>query len=129
MTEIDPTLKALAFVAANGELAWRRRDVEKAIDAISRSGRAILGWEVWLTGDGQAWTGLIPSADGGPPGVWSFNTSARMKDEEWSHYCMRTASETHSQIQSQPVEAETSPEAKSALRFNLTYVERPARSR
>jgi hypothetical protein len=36
------------FVASNGELAWRRQDVEHALHAVRDSSRAVLGGEVWL---------------------------------------------------------------------------------
>ncbi len=55
-----------AFVASNGELAWRREDVERVLTAIAANGRAILGGEVWLITGDHTWTGLIPQQGGGP---------------------------------------------------------------
>jgi hypothetical protein len=48
-----------AFVANNGELAWRRQDIERALHAVRDSGRAILGGEVWLIAGENSRTGLI----------------------------------------------------------------------
>jgi hypothetical protein len=122
MTGLDPEVCSKAFRARNGELAWRREDVDLAINAIQKSGRAILGWEVWLVENDQ-WTGLIPSFRDEPDGVWSFVTSPRRSDENWSAYCTRTAQETQSQIKTQPVEAESSPKVRDRLRFNFTFVD------
>jgi hypothetical protein len=55
-----------AFVASNGELAWRRQDIEQALHVLRDSGQAILGGEVWLITGEKSWTGLIPQRGGGP---------------------------------------------------------------
>jgi hypothetical protein len=114
-----------AFAASNGELAWRREDIEHALSAITDSGHAILGGEVWLITGEHSWTGLIPQRRGGPPNVWSWNTSERSPDESWCDYCRRTAAESADNVRSMPVEQETPPELIGKLRFNLTYVAEP----
>ncbi len=111
-----------AFVASNGELAWRREDTKQALDALRDSGRAILGGEIWLITGDHSWTGLVPQRNGGPKNVWSWTTGARTSNESWSDYCHRTAAESADKIRSMPVEQETPPQLIEKLRFNLTYV-------
>ena len=48
---LPENIAAKAFKATNGELAWRRQDLEEAIIAVRDSHQAILGGEVWLIGD------------------------------------------------------------------------------
>jgi hypothetical protein len=118
---LAPAIVEAAYRSANGEFAWHRTDIARAIEAIRVARLAILGWEVWSV-QGTTWTGLIPSVRSEPPGVWSFDTALREIAEPWADYCDRTASETRKQIEDQPVEAESAPEVRDSLRFNLTYV-------
>ena len=111
-----------AFVASNGELAWRREDINAALTAIRDSGHAILGGEVWLIIGEHSWDGLIPQRGGGPPGVWSWDTGSRLSGESWRDYCDRTAAESMQMVTSLSVESETPPELIDRLRFNVTYV-------
>lgn len=122
MTDLDPEVCSKAFRARNGELAWHREHVDLAIDAVQKSRRAILGWEVWLV-EGDQWKGLIPSIREEPCAVWGGDTLPRRLDEKWSAYCTRTAQETKGQIKSSPVEAESSPGIRDRLHFNLTYID------
>jgi hypothetical protein len=111
-----------AFRAANGELAWRREDIEDALNSLAADGRAILGGEVWLITGADTWHGLIPQRDGSAPGVYSWDTVARSADESWPAYCQRTASESIEAVRAIPVEQQTFPELVDRLRFNVTYV-------
>src|SRR5689334_3624613 len=83
-----------AFVAINGEFAWRRKDIDAALTAICNSGHATLGGEVWLITGEHSWDGLIPKRGGDPPAVWSWETRLRLSDESWRDYCHRTAVES-----------------------------------
>jgi hypothetical protein len=127
MADLDPEVCSRAFRARNGELAWRSEDVVCAIDAIQKSGRAILGWEVWLV-EGDRWTGLIPSVRAEPEGVWSFSTSPHVSDDNWITRCEKAAQEAKRQIATQPVEAESCPTVRNRLRFNFTYIDESERS-
>jgi hypothetical protein len=114
-----------AFVASNGELAWRRQDIEQALHAIRDSGRAILGGEVWLITGKNSWTGLIPQRGGGPSNVWSWTTDGRSSGESWRDYCRRTATESIDKLRGMPIEKETPHELIDKLRFSLTHVAEP----
>ena len=114
-----------AFVATNGEFAWRREDIDAAFTAICDSGNAILGGEVWLITGDHSWDGLIPQRGGGPPAVWSWDTRPRLSGESWRDYCHRTAAESKQTAGSMSVERETPPELIEKLRFNVTYVAEP----
>jgi hypothetical protein len=114
-----------AFVAANGEFAWRRQDIERALNAIRDSGRATLGGEVWLITGEHSWDGLIPALGDGPPVVWHWETEARSASESWQQYCVRTAAESIEATRNLQVEQGTPRELIDRLRFNVTYVAQP----
>ena len=114
-----------AFVAANGELAWRREDAERAIIEIRDSGHSIPGGEVWLITGPRSWSGLIPRRGGGPPSVWHWETSPRLSSEPWQVYCHRTAAESIRAICAMSVEQETPAEFHEQLRFNVTHIAEP----
>ena len=111
-----------AFTASNGELAWRREDIEDALVSLAADARAILGGEVWLITGADSWDGLIPQRDGSAPGVYAWDTPPRTATESWSAYCQRTASESIQAVHAIQVEQETLPELVDRLRFNVTYV-------
>jgi hypothetical protein len=122
MSALSEVPAAGAFVAANGELAWTRQDIEPALNAIRDSGRAILGGEVWLITGEHSWDGLIPFRGGGPPGVWHWETEPRFPSESWQQYCARTAARSVEVVRGMPVEQETPSDLIDRLRFNVTYV-------
>jgi hypothetical protein len=111
-----------AFTARNGELAWRREDIEDALTLLAADARAVLGGEVWLITGADSWDGLIPQRDGSAPGVYSWDTAPRAAAESWPTYCQRTASESVEAVRAIRVEQETLPELVDRLRFNVTYV-------
>ena len=122
MSELPPDIINLAFRSTSGEYAWRRTDIDRAIEAIRTADMALLGWEAWLVND-TAWTGLIPSAADEPLGVWAFSTEPRAAAETWPDYRDRTAAETRQQLATAAVEECSRPEVRPMLRFNLTYVD------
>jgi hypothetical protein len=79
-----------AFLAPNGEYAWRREDVPTALTSLADAGCAILGGEVWMVIDEKI-HGVIPSAIDEPPGVWPWDTEPRTDSEDWTEFCHRTA--------------------------------------
>ena len=105
------------------EFAWRRDDVPEAAAAIAAAGRAILGGEVWLVPDLRSnWSGLIPSADGSPDGVWSWDTLPRVQTEGWQAYCERTCQESLTAVSSMQVELASALRVQTLLWFNMTFV-------
>ena len=114
-----------AFVASNGELAWRRDDIETALNAIRDSDQAILGGEVWIITGEHSWDGLIPQRGGGPPAVWHWETKPRSASESWRQYCTRTTAESVKAVRDMRVEQATPPELIGRLRFNVTYIVEP----
>ncbi len=120
--KIDSTT---AFVAGNGEFAWRREDIDAALFSIRDSDHATLGGEVWLITGEHSWDGLIPSIGGGPPGVWHWETEPRAASESWQQYCARTAAESVEAVRDIRVEQVTPSELIDRLRFNVTYGAEP----
>jgi hypothetical protein len=112
-----------AFIATNGEPAWRRQDIDEAVAAICDAGKAILGGEVWLITGPGTWEGLIPQRENAKPAVWHWETAPRSKDETWQRYCDRTASQTLQTIRNINIEQQTPAQIADRLRFNLTFVE------
>lgn len=121
---IPAELLERAYYAPNGELAWTRPDAIAVAKILAAAGLVILGGEIWLTLGNGAWTGLIPQADGGPPGVyhWEFEPFAREVTETWRAFCTRAAVYTIEVLQDIPVEDEVLAELLHRLRCNLCSV-------
>ena len=122
MRDLPPAITSKAF-RAGSEYAWRRQDVRDAIEAIVRSGQAVLGWEVWrLVGERGVTHFLPPASPGAPPGIWAADTVARNSTETWADYCARSGRAALEQIERAPVEASLPAEMVDCIRFNLCYV-------
>lgn len=116
-------LTAKAYVAPNGELAWRRRDLPEALRALVDAGHAVLGGEVWMVEDPcRNWDGLIPRGDGSSPGVWGWDTAGRRSTETWHVYTERTLRESLEAVGKMNVEDEADPAIVPMLWFNVTTV-------
>jgi hypothetical protein len=124
--ELPAHVAARAYVSpGSGEFAWKRGDLPEAMQALVRSGMAILGGEVWVVESPESnWSGLVPSSDNSPPGVWSWDTAAQMPDETWDAYCQRTLQESLESVARMNVEAEAAEHVRSLLWFNVTSVHR-----
>jgi len=68
------------------------------------------------------WIGLIPSRDGSPPGVWSWDTLAQRPNEAWHAYCERTLRESLECVDRINVEDEAAEAVVPKLWFNVTSV-------
>ena len=68
MKALPEEITASAFTAANGEYAWPRAQIVKALQIIIETKQAILGGEVWAVKDGKIW-GMILNAAGETTGV------------------------------------------------------------
>jgi hypothetical protein len=121
--DLPPAIVAKAYVSPGArEFAWRRPDVVEATTAYSSANYALLGGEVWwVTSLDVNWTGLIPSVDGGPDGVWTWDTEAQREQESWEDYCQRTALESIDIVGRMKVEEKTAATARDQLWFNLTW--------
>ena len=123
MRELPAHATAQAFKAANGEYAWKRADVATALGAISASGQAVLGGEVWVVTKGRR-LGLVPSSDGQePPRVWHWDTAEQERSEPWREYCARTAAESNAVVNAMRVEDYSRQDVRDHLFFNLTFVD------
>jgi hypothetical protein len=106
-----------------GEFAWKRADLPEALHALVEAGHAILGGETWIVeARDRNWNGLIPSKDGSPPAVWSWDTSAQRPNESWRVYCERTLRESLEAIEHINVEDEAAETVVPMLWFNVTSV-------
>ncbi len=141
MSKLPQAILTTAFVASNGELAWPREHVEAALTAIRDSNKAVFGVEAWLANywgvfEGDTirlvkvpgrWYGLIPPLDsdgktiGDNTRVWSWGASPRQQTEIWPDFCTRTFAEALAEIQSWPVEENTHPDLREAIRFNIGF--------
>src|SRR5216117_3468112 len=89
MRDLPSSITATAF-SSGGEYAFRRRDVREAIDAIVRSGQAIVHWEVWmLVGERGVTHFLPPASPGQPVGVCAAWSPDQNEGEPWADYCAR----------------------------------------
>lgn len=119
-------LLSLAYRSSNGELAWPRAALEEALQILAASGYAVLGVEVWLLRGNGSWTGIIPQAKGGPPGVysWAFQKSLRRGAETWSEFCHRAANHALIVIHTSNVLEDVTPDLRERIRYNLSYLSR-----
>ncbi len=122
---LPTSITAAAYRASNGELAWRRSDINAALATLAESGHAVLGGEVWVALGGGRWDGLVPNARGGPPGVWHWDTAPQAAGESWSAYCLRAADESARAVAGLRVEDEAAAEVRDRLYFNITWVANP----
>jgi len=125
MKNLPHEIETKAYISPGAkEYARRRIDLEHALSAIVKSGQAILGGEVWLVKKmAQNWTGLIPSSNGAPPGVWSWETEMRKNNETWNKYCERTHSESVKSVSELKVEEEAALDVLPLIWFNICFVE------
>lgn len=125
MKSLPRKIVAKAYVPQRAkELAWRRPDVPEALRAIVASGQAVLGGEVWVVQNTKDnWQGLVPDRNGGPPGVWHWETTAKGDSESWQRYCERTAEESLTAVSNMKVEENASPEVAEHIWFNISYIE------
>jgi hypothetical protein len=123
MAELPQNIISSAFVATNGELAWRRDDIENAITAIRESEQAILGGEVWVVTGEHSWSGLVPQRDSDSPAVYHWETAHRTSAESWQEYCQRTAAESVDAVRTMAVEQKTPLDFADQIRFNLTVID------
>lgn len=120
MYSLPDEITAIAYRASNGELAWQRKDVARAIEAIRRRGFAILGWEVWIAVGNGDWHGIIPTVQGRRE-IRGGETAGCSVGESWQQHCDRTAAQTLQQIEDTP-ESDCDPEVRNQLRYNLSFV-------
>jgi len=122
--QLPPHVSSKAYVSPGaGELAWRRADLPEALRALVDAGHAILGGEVWIVeAPNRNWIGLIPSRDGSPPGVWSWDTLEQRPDEVWRAFCERTLRESLEALGKINVEDEAAQAVVPMPWFNVTSV-------
>jgi hypothetical protein len=66
--------------------------------------------------------GLIPSRDGGDPGVWTWDASSIRPGEDWRAYCQRVARETLDIVSRLDVEEKSAPAVAPYLWFHVGLV-------
>jgi hypothetical protein len=111
-------LEERAHRSGNGEPAWRRTDAKEAVRALTVSGRAILGGELWIV-QKEKWTwGALPTAKG--PTVFHW-VCERKPGEPWTDYVDRSCSESLSAIDALPSEGEVDMPTESEIFYNLTW--------
>ena len=71
----------------------------------------------------ENWCGLIPSKDGSPSAVWSWDTTPRKANESWSAFCENTYQASLHAAEELNVESEASPGVVSYIWFNVTFTE------
>ncbi len=121
MADLPSEILAKAFRAPNGELAWRPDDVPEVIEAFVGLGQAVWGAELWWV-QRPSWMGLVPTSDGSPPGVWSWEPAPQTRDEAWSDYVERTAGETREAMRVLDLESWVHPDVLPGIYFNLEGV-------
>jgi hypothetical protein len=88
-----------AFIASNGEYGWTHEQLPEVVDQLVRSGRVILGGELWWVLPGaSSWTGFIPPRDGRSY-IFHWTTERRKPHETWDAFMGRAADEALRAVQ------------------------------
>jgi hypothetical protein len=133
-----------AFLAYNGEMAWRLSDIHEVVRLLAAANRAVLGGEIWLVRmEGERWTDVLPPYDASPrpgyrsnwygiipqaePGrlpcvyVWEYEQRWNRASETWSDFCARAADYTISVVAHMHPEEDVPEGLSPRLRYNLSY--------
>tara|TARA_R100000027_G_scaffold49695_1_gene38208 strand:+ start:1238 stop:1666 length:429 start_codon:yes stop_codon:yes gene_type:complete len=113
-------LTARAFTASNGELAWKRQDLEEVVSAYAELGYAVEAFEVWVVNDKGQWNGFFPMRDGSEH-ICVYDVAAR-RGEADSEFARRCASEITEKVKEIDIESEIDPKCLPWVRYNL-YVD------
>jgi len=108
-----------AFIASNGELAWKREDLFEVINTYNNLDYPVEGLEIWIVKDNGQWDGLIPQKGSNVPGVYTWNASPRKVGENTKDYCLRTRSELFDTLEKFQVEKEVEEKYLPMIRYNL----------
>jgi hypothetical protein len=117
-TNLPERLSKIAFI--NGEeFAWKQEDCGSAIDWLSQNGYAILGFELWLVGNGRIRTAIHTKSG---PGLYVTNCDP-VEHESWECYVKRSAQDAVEKIGEfrWPADAIESP---APVYFNLAWADR-----
>jgi hypothetical protein len=122
MTKTLPQgLRAKAFIATNGETAWRRDDVPAVLNAYRNANVAVEAFEVWVVNDRGQWTGFFPTKAGGEAiCVYDVDPRANETAEEFAHRC---AKELLHKIQEVDIESQIREDLVPHIRYNLHVAE------
>jgi|SRR5882672_506522 len=115
----SPTIERDAFRGSNGEFGWTRAQIPVVVDALRSNGIAILGGELWWVREGRTDWDLIPQRQG-PPGVYVWETK-RERDEAWSHFLERGASDALAAVERWPAPGDLPPHLPGRILYNLSW--------
>jgi hypothetical protein len=124
-----------AIESLNGELAWKRNDVLRAINELTDNKYAILGGDVWaIVANELSLTrltqidsekiavGIIKGKDGQD---YVFNWySNKGQNETWDEYVKRSKKETIDSIDKMNAEESVSEELSDSIFYNLVFADK-----
>ncbi len=113
------TILASAFGSGDGAYAWKKEALPDVIDALTATGRAVVGGEVWGL-QGFEILGAVPTHRG-PTRIFAWSAPGKSPDTDWPtfvHQCVRYA---HEAIRSLRAESEVAPEFSDKLVYHLQF--------
>ena len=119
LRDIRETAAPQTFRAHDGEQAWRRSSLPRAMQDLVERRYAITGGEVWVV-EGSFSCSLSPSKEGGWT-VIAWHVSPREPGESWAHFAMRSFEETLAAICRLNPEDRVSPEVADKLYYHVFY--------
>ena len=115
-------LKQSAFRAANGEYGWTAKQAREVVAILRAHDLAVLGGELWWVPEGSAtWVGRFRSAKA-PDTVYAWETKRR-RNESWSRFVERCASDTLAAVKRWPPLADLPESLSGRILYNLTWVD------
>jgi hypothetical protein len=111
--------------ARSGEVAWTIEDAVAAAREFAAMGLACRSGEVWAVSPEGLIHGMLPAADGGPPGVygWELEDDWHPAQESWEAFCLRAAAYVAAELppyHEQEVTVTVAADRVSWLRYTMT---------
>lgn len=119
-SRLPESIKGKAFCAPNGEVAWKKADLNFVFSELAKAGFANLGTELWVVEEDRI-IGLIPMKDGGT-GVCGWDTASKGETEGWMDYVRRTESISKDIVANDTYENDIAPEVAEKVFYNVTFV-------
>ena len=131
-TIIPDEMAAKAFMASNGELAWRRDQLPEVVGFYARNGHAVEAFEVWLVEDSGRWDGLIPTIGSDVPSVCVYDVEEKKATENREAFVARCAQEILRKVCEWDIDTNVVADIRARIRYNLyvaeEYAEQPAQT-
>ena len=117
-TELKEIL-ASAFGSGDGAYAWKKEALPDVLDALTATGRAVVGGEVWGL-RGFEILGAVPTRQG-PTRIFAWSAPVKSPDTDWPTFLGQCVQYAHEAIRRLRAESEVAPEFSDKLVYHLQF--------